>query len=781
MAKANRSFVVPAALVAAAAFLSPGARAAPPPLDVGEVINPCSLAIGPVEGLTRRWHIAPAHTAIPAAKCVYFVLNKHVDGNANWVNAFEVFEDRWSSIAIVPLGVPGDLEVRAELFNDDGLAATRSCLLTVSPVTPEEIQVLDILWSAADLGLSDPPTNEETVRAYFGESVAALSPMGEDVYATSVERTIVGEAVLSHPEFLPLFEWRINGFAQAIGPRYGHMFNDVGEYRFGGGPLDHAASADVRTYRTAITRHTDSGFIFDGVPVTYTAITDPPGYEKYVSWLASTKYGFTKPIFAAGPEFTTTFFDTYGWVYDGTFSWIGVRGDNAADGQDAKVVCPFSFRFDGLDHVIVDRVFMLVDPVMKISLDASAPGPVIIVAKDPGGLDIPESIVPLEPGGAILYGFDGAEQYVVRAPLMAGLPPGILCAVQPPLATNSARSFPGGCGEQARKVITAIRAVGTIRIQAEPVNAAGVDSGCPVTIEIVLVRAGMPDQVERTVTLTRGGPTAITYKNINAAATVEFRAKCEDGPGDCLVSFTGGFFLAAAAPPPPPPETEILPATTAERACATPPIHTINLGQEKAIYRVEITGPTGASATDCLPVISQDAVGGVSFPNRTVGPGETFIIEIDNRDVAKDASITYTCPSTPPTDCNLTYRVLENPTSAYPTVTVSDALCGPDRRPFISNAPGTYTFTVSVPATAPGGGAACPVTVKYRQWRYVASPGNPVGFGPDILPENDLQPGDSVTTVYTNPPATPPMMIVIEISCSSANPGTCNYSLSVSR
>ena len=89
-----------------------------------------------------------------------------------------------------------------------------------------------------------------------------------------------------------------------------------------------------------ITGHVPEGDIVpEGVPVTFTAVTEPPGYEEDITWLATTKYGTGVPILGRGPTFTTQFDNTFGPHPDGgLWQWLGVKADNAAAGQDQKTL-----------------------------------------------------------------------------------------------------------------------------------------------------------------------------------------------------------------------------------------------------------------------------------------------------------------------------------------------------------------------------------------------------------------------------------------------------------
>ncbi|MGH2625358.1 MAG: hypothetical protein ACRDHY_01750, partial [Anaerolineales bacterium] len=112
-------------------------------------------------------------------------------------------------------------------------------------------------------------------------------------------------------------------------------------------------------YRTRITSHEDGDVIPDGVPVTFTAETDPPGFEEDITWLASTSYGVSDPVRGEGRSFTVRFSDTFGrkWMAEHFVQWLGVRADNAVFGQDQKVPPSPDFR----DVRIAQRDWTLTD------------------------------------------------------------------------------------------------------------------------------------------------------------------------------------------------------------------------------------------------------------------------------------------------------------------------------------------------------------------------------------------------------------------------------------
>lgn len=68
--------------------------------------------------------------------------------------------------------------------------------------------------------------------------------------------------------------------------------------------------------------------VFDGQPASFTATTDPPGFESLVHWKAVTRWGFADPPEGQGPTFTVIFHQTFGEPGE-QCQWLAVRaGDD---------------------------------------------------------------------------------------------------------------------------------------------------------------------------------------------------------------------------------------------------------------------------------------------------------------------------------------------------------------------------------------------------------------------------------------------------------------------
>jgi hypothetical protein len=106
----------------------------------------------------------------------------------------------------------------------------------------------------------------------------------------------------------------------------------------------------------------------------------------------------------------------------------------------------------------------------------------------------------------------------------------------------------------------------------------------------------------------------------------------------------------------------------------------------------------------------------------------------------------------------------------YPASTITTEACAAAfNRAVIANTPGVYTFAVSVPATAPGGGTVCPVIMEVLRDGVVAE-------------TFTLNAGESATSIVTNPlPSQGVKMITVTIRCTTSGTSTCNYTFTPSR
>ena len=344
-----------------AALGGPPANDAPPAKDAptlsGMVVplQDDALEIGPIEGLTTAWHQAPEGTSIPVGLNLLFRTKATPTDTVTWTGAIEISRnDTWST-AICFLASPGDELVRAvvssaqESYADEirfNVVNIPLELITVSPISvgPDPMEI--------DESLPPEELNQITMAYYFGKSIAAISPVGEGLYRTSINRLIPLQVTVMPQGFGPLIEWRVDGYAAKLGVSVEQALDEIGLHTISAGPPAGEQTIDVETYEVIITSHVSGEDIIpEGEPVVFTAVTDPPGYEDDITWLSSTLYGTGYPLLGEGPVFIAEFNDTWGPHPDGgQWQWLGAKADNVAFGQDQKLCLNPCECYPGLDR-----------------------------------------------------------------------------------------------------------------------------------------------------------------------------------------------------------------------------------------------------------------------------------------------------------------------------------------------------------------------------------------------------------------------------------------------
>lgn len=318
------ALVLPALLVPLPSL----AQSATAPFDP-VTVSP-SVEIGPVAGLTTAWHPAPKETGVPLGTTVQLRVRVTPGADAVWSGAQEIETRQGRSVAELRLDGPGLRSVEVQIVGtDDG------------PVTET------LRFEAVDLGaglrvgrphlavepivIDEGNPNASTMALYFqGSSIAALTELAPGAYRTSTNRWVTLEADVVPAALAPLVEWRLDGkVLKDLGARVRLQVFTIGPHALTAGTSD---TTSLDTYMVHITHPTADSPILDGESVTFRAVTEPPGLEPEITWLASTKYGDCAPMLGRGAEFTTRF--------DATVSlggrWLGVRADNALVGRDAK-------------------------------------------------------------------------------------------------------------------------------------------------------------------------------------------------------------------------------------------------------------------------------------------------------------------------------------------------------------------------------------------------------------------------------------------------------------
>jgi hypothetical protein len=386
------------------------------------------LEIGPVAGLTTTWHPAPIRTAVPLGASLSFRVRFASSAPVRWTGVTEVTRSTSFSTARVELHEPGLHPVAVELETVSGETVTESVELDVVEIDPGAIRFGEVRLSVDPLVI-DPARPAESSLQYFfrDDPIATLKEVGEKRYRTSVNRWLNLEVDVEPSGFEPLVEWRHNGAQlRYLGSAVRWRVYPVGVHQMTAGPSGSAAEVALETYRVKIVA--PPGGIPDGQPVTFQAVTDPPGFEDEVTWLAATKMGTTNPVTGEGREFTTRFDNTFVLVDPGTGErgqWIGVRADNATLGQDSRrAALPFELAHLKLDTggwVSVEFTgscadfrhrLRLVGPAMELFTSATTPGTVIVLGEFSTADSLEFELAVDSPAGA--YTLKSGENLKVR-------------------------------------------------------------------------------------------------------------------------------------------------------------------------------------------------------------------------------------------------------------------------------------------------------------------------------------------------------------------------------
>lgn len=326
-----------------------------PPTAIDTTTQP-TFAIGPIDGLTTSWYMAPPVTSIPLGTVAYFYQACPPESVVMWAGADEVDRDAQGSTAMSLLLQPGAHIVSVWVVPAHlGAAEIASqCRLNVQDISVDQITVSPIeVWVdpiEIDEGLPPDELNEVTMEYFFGLSIAALRDLGNGQYLTSVDRLLHMAVEVDPPGFAPLMEWRLDGYARDIGSSTTVWSTETGNLMVDVGPLLNPEQIEIETYSVTITSHTSGeDIIEEGELVVFIAETDPPGYEDEITWLSSTMYGTAEPILGEGPIFIAEFNDTWDFDENGDpFQWLGVKADNTAFNQDEKVACVAHIASDAI-------------------------------------------------------------------------------------------------------------------------------------------------------------------------------------------------------------------------------------------------------------------------------------------------------------------------------------------------------------------------------------------------------------------------------------------------
>jgi hypothetical protein len=205
---------------------------------------------------------------------------------------------------------------------------------TAAAAAPEP-RVLEVTGSGVevvDLTRTEPAVMAE--HAMHQPSVAAFRQLSKNSFRTSVDQEIRLTARVASNRLASRLEWRVLAGQRLLGVLRGgevrFAFSKPGRYTVEVGPR----VLTFQIYRTVLTSHvTGRDTVPAGVPVTFTAVTQPPGFEQDITWVASGGEGGAEPLLGHGASFTVTFGDE-------AANELGVKADNAAFTQSTVLPPP---------------------------------------------------------------------------------------------------------------------------------------------------------------------------------------------------------------------------------------------------------------------------------------------------------------------------------------------------------------------------------------------------------------------------------------------------------
>lgn len=325
-AQGRRELIVCLALVllATGAF----AQSRSEPVDPGAWNE--RLEIGPVEGLTTVWHKAPRSTAVPLGTSVELRVRAPQSAAVVWSGAREVRRNTGFTVAEARFDRPGPQTVQVKISGLTEEDLVETVHFEVVDLGEQPVQVTDLRLTADQVVLDPERPNASSMQYFFRDgSIAKLTENAPGSYVTSTERWVTAAAQVEPAGFAPLVEWRLDGKPLAqLGAQVQLQSFVAREHVLEAG----GEELTLETYRVHITSHESRTQIPDGVPVTFAAKTEPPGYESRVTWLASTKTGTCTPARGEGAEFTVLFDGTVG----SQGRWLGVRADGTSVATDEK-------------------------------------------------------------------------------------------------------------------------------------------------------------------------------------------------------------------------------------------------------------------------------------------------------------------------------------------------------------------------------------------------------------------------------------------------------------
>lgn len=284
----------------------------PPPLAL-------TLYIESISPFTSVRQVAPVSITIPRGVTMKFSVTANVAvDDFVWSGIKKASQTSFDSTAQIFYSSSRVKSLKpslsASIDGDEMMSSVASGTYTIT-VTPRKLltngdwQVLSDKAKSISVTLTDDQASNliVTMDNYEGEPI--IYPAGKALECHA-KTTVLGREA---PEYGPLIQW-IGGDAPDHG--FGSVFTTAyihkGSYILKAGS---SSSTTVTIYEVGSITY-DSPFVphvsYDH-PVTFTATTDPPGYESYIPWHVNTKDDrFTRatPSASIGREFTTSFTNT---------------------------------------------------------------------------------------------------------------------------------------------------------------------------------------------------------------------------------------------------------------------------------------------------------------------------------------------------------------------------------------------------------------------------------------------------------------------------------------
>lgn len=303
------------------------------------------LRLGPIAGLTTGWHASPSAALIPGGSIILFEQEVPEGATIIWRGATEVSRVGALSLAqaVIPVGVA--LDIDAEVTLADGYARVQRARFTGFDPAATPIVISGVTAEATGV-VADDFTG---MAALTAPSIADVVLDGPWSITTSVNREVRVRAQVSPAGFEPLVEWRIPGREPALGVDAAILSRDVGALQFNVGPADAPELVTLNTYRAIITSPAPGADLPDGEAITFTAITDPPGYEDRIVWAAGTRYGAADGALGQGPTHTVIFTGTEGPEGERD---VGVRADNVLRGPGAPCAGALGESYEQLQRFV---------------------------------------------------------------------------------------------------------------------------------------------------------------------------------------------------------------------------------------------------------------------------------------------------------------------------------------------------------------------------------------------------------------------------------------------